>query len=347
MSGSFNDPCNRIEAIPDDLKNVLSKFAIEYLTLRPPNIIEFGLEFFTNMQNLPIATPRPSRSFAELSLSMSGFSDSSGSESGSEKNRYYKSDTESAHLYEVLLETDYFKNHNDDGLFNAINQMYSVSIEVGESVQLMDDGSLYVIENGILNISAGDLHEKIGEHFGSFSLTQLKWKFDHSDLSISCDSDTMLWVLNGAAFQRCWMGDVHAKCRDYESILQFSQIFGCLADTERQMLADMMVTKRYQAEDVIFDAATAGNTAAGCYFIREGLVSLATNDGDGGIQTVLLKSGQHFGEINAKDEMILRSATAMTKVRCTHLNGKFIKDLIRHPFSKLHHNLCTQCKNEC
>lgn len=346
MSGSFNDPCNRIEAIPDDLKNVLSKFAIEYLTLRPPNIAEFGLQFFTNMQNLPIATPRPSRSIAELRLSMCSSSDSSFSESGSEVDKYHKSDTASAHLYEVLQETDYFKNQNDDGLFNAINQMYSVSIRAAESVQLMDDGTLYVIEDGVLNITAGELHVRIDEHFGSFSLTQLKWKFGRNDLSISCENDTTIWILDGAAFQRCWIGDVHAMCRDYESILQFSPIFGCLVDAERQMLADMMVTKRYQAEDMIYDAATAGNAAAGCYFIREGLVSLATNDGDGGIQTVLLKSGQHFGEINAKDEMILRSATALTKVRCAHLNDSSIRDLIRHPFSKLHHNLCTQCKNE-
>lgn len=347
MSGSLNDPCNRIEAIPDELKNVLSKFAIEYLTLRPPNITEFGLQFFTNMQNLPIATPRPSRSFAELRLSMSSFSDSSCSESGSEVDKYHKSDTESAHLYEVLLETDYFKNHSDDDLFNAINQMYSVSIDAGESVQLMDDSTLYVIENGSLTISAGDLHERIGEHFGSFSLTQLKWKFGRKELSVCCESDTKMWVLDGAAFKRCWIGDVHAKCRDYESILQFSPIFGCLVDAERQIVADMMVTQRYQAGEVVYDTATTGDAAAGCYFIGEGLVSLATNDGEGGVQRVLLKSGQQFGEINGKDEMILRSATAITKVRCAHLNSSSIRDLIRHPFSKLHHNLCTQCKNEC
>lgn len=346
MFESSDDACKRNDSIPDDLKSVLSKFAIEYLTLLPSDMTEFGLQFFKNMQSHRRQMSKMRRANASLRLSMSQFNDGSDSESVKDVASYNKTDTETAHLCRVLLETDYFRNHCDDGIFNAINHMYSLTIEAGEKMELKDDCTLYVIENGTLNIIAGDSHTKIDENFGSFSLMQLKWKFGQNDLSITTDSDCMLWVLDSAVFQRCWIGDVHIRCRDYESILELSPIFSGLAEIERQMLADLMITKRYQPGDVIFDAKIAVNEAPGCYFILEGLVSLAMNDDDSGIQTGLLKSGQHFGEVNSKDEMILRSATAMTKVRCAYLNADSIKDLIRDPFSRLWTNLCSRCKNE-
>lgn len=345
MSDSMNGACNRVEAIPDDLKNVLSKFALEYLTLRPSNVIEFGLQFFSNMQKQPVEMPM-STANSELRLSMSHFSDSSVSENVSEVDKYYKSDMQSANLYAALLDTDYFRNHNDNDIFNAINQMYCVSIEAGSTVELKNDSTLYVIDDGILNIGAGESNEKIDETFGCFSLMQLKWKYGQKDLCINSEIDTTLWVLDSTIFQRCWIGDVHAKCRDYETILEFSPIFSGLVDVERQMLADLMVTKRYQAGDMIYDGKNAENEAAGCYFIQDGMVSLAMNDSDRGIQTVLLKSGQHFGEITSKDEMILKTAEATSQVRCAHLSGNVITDLIKHPFTNIRPNLCSRCKSE-
>lgn len=344
MAVSINDPCNRIDAIPDDLTNVLTKFAIEYLTLRPPDISKFGLEFFTTMLYHRSESKR--RVNDDPRLSMATNHDDSKDGSASEADKYEKSITQSALLYQVLHESDYFKYKSNDDLFIAVNQMYRLSFGTGECVELNGDGALYVIEHGRLNVAAGDMHEQIDENFGSFSLMQLKWKFGGSELCISSVSDSIVWVLDGAAFQRCWTGDVHIKCRDYESILEFSPIFGGLPDTERQMLADTMATKRYQVGDVIYDATVAGNGAAGCYFIREGLVSLEMNDGDGGIQTVLLKSGQHFGEINSKDEMILCTAKAMTNARCAYLSANIVTELIRLPFLKIRPNLCTRCKNE-
>lgn len=349
---SIYDPCNRLESIPDDLKNVLSKFALEYLTLRPSKMADFGLQFFANMQDRPLEMTRRSRTMADISLLVChsdncSVRDSSKSSEfpSNDVDKYYKTDTQSAHLY-VALKRDFFRNHNDDGVFNAINQMYSISIEAGESVQLRDDSSLYVIEDGTLNIIVDDSHEPIDENFGTFNLTNLKLRFRQNELSINCENDTVMWVLDGPAFQRCWIGDVHVTCRDYESILEFSPIFGCLVDAERQMIADLMTTKRFEAEQVIYDNTKCDYEVAGYYFIQEGLVSLAVNDGEGGLQNVLLKSGQQFGEINAKDAMILKKATAVTKVRCTYLDASAITERIRHPFSQTHPNLCSKCKCE-
>lgn len=341
----MNSACSRVETIPDDLKDVLSNFALEYLTLRPLNIIEFGLQFFSDMQKQAVEMPM-SIANSELRLSMSHLSNSSVSENVSEVDKYYKSDTQSASLFAALLDTDYFRHHNDNDIFNAINQMYCISIETDSPVHLKDDNTLYVIDSGILNIDAGESNEKIDETFGCFSLMQLKWKFGHKDLYINSETDTTLWVLDSTIFQRCWIGDVHAKCRDYETILEFTPIFSGLGDVERQMLADLMVTKRYQAGDVIYDGKTAENEAAGCYFIQDGMVSLVLNDCERGIQTVLLKSGQHFGEITSKDEMILKSATSTSQIRCAHLSANVIMDLIKHPFTKIRPNLCSRCKSE-
>lgn len=352
VPGSIYDPCNRLESIPDDLKNVLSKFALEYLTLRPSSMADFGLQFFADIQHRPREMTRTSRTMADVSLLVC-HSDNSSVRENSERSeigsddvdKYYKTDTQSAHLY-VALKRDFFKNHNDDGVFNAINQMYSVSIETGECVQLRDDSSLYVIEDGTLNIIVDDSHEQIDENFGTFNVTNLKLRFRQNELSINCENDTVMWVLDGPAFQRCWIGDVHVTCRDYESILEFSPIFGYLVDAERQMLADLMTTKRYEAEQVIYDITKCDYAVAGCYFIQEGLVSLAVNDGEGGLQNILLKSGQQFGEINAKDAMILKKATAMTKVRCAYLDASAITERICHPFSQTRRNLCGKCKCE-
>lgn len=348
MVGSLNDPCNRITEIPTDLKMLLSRFAIEYLTLRPPDVNEFGMQFFTqSMQKSRSSIKR--RSSASCRLSVVLDSDcSSGAEidNSSEGCQSARRSTRMAKISQTLMKSDYFENHSCDSVFSAVTMMYSVTKDEGENIELNDDGTLYVIEEGILSVKADDLHEIICEDLGSFSLMQLRWKYGRSDLTITAESDCTMWILDDAAFKRCWIGDVHVKCRDYESILEFSPIFGELDEVERRMLADLMTTKRYDPKDLIYDTETAEMEAPGCFFIIEGMVSLLTSDDDGGIQTVLLKSGQHFGEITAKDEMILRSANAVTNVRCAHLNARAVRDLMQHPFAKQRPNLCSRCKNE-
>ena len=88
--------------------------------------------------------------------------------------------------------------------------------------------------------------------------------------------------------------------------LRFVEVFDEFDDRELELLASVMESRRFRADDVVF---SKGDRATACYVVLAGAVDV-TVDGDGKQSSVVanMTPGRMFGEISLVDGG-LRSAT--------------------------------------
>lgn len=331
--------------IPDALKKCLVQFSVEYLSVEPSNIIDFGIEYFMNLRNHLDSTLT---SFKSAVLSEQVIEPLSSIQISTEDDKieicsnYIKTEAQTLYLLEILRKLIYFQDFDDDEINKIVCQMYNKSVSENEMMicENSADKSLYVIDDGIFVVKINDEIIDTYENCGYFTMLELNNKYQ-PDVKIQAKSNGNIWILDWSIFQRCWLKDDHKKCRTYELILESIPILHTLSEDERIFLADEMITKRFQMDDYI---CNEGGTSKlfGIYFIEKGRVLLcSTSDA----QSIILKTGQYFGQLTSKKESLIKSAQAIGYVQCAILSLESFNRLAGKSIQTIKTNLCDNCKD--
>lgn len=319
----------------EKLERILWDFSFSYLNLQPDDINDFGIEYF---QKQLLSETNSKTSLETVSgICMSFFE---WNKSSTTSKKYDKCEKIKSFLAKALQNSLYFGHYNEDIIFQIINHFYLIENEEIREMKSDEVNSFYIIECGSMTISMNDADAFITEQDGFFHLNHLiNDKIIPENVIIG--SNTKLWALNEEIVQQFWNLNQHEYCHRYELILNGAHIFDDLNLEEKKSMADTMITKHYSSEQAILKYNIESIERKGIFFIENGLVLVAYNDGNENCKHIL-RAGEYFGDLNSFAKSIsIESVLALNDVKCALLPSDQFEN---YRFSGDLNSLCRNCQ---
>lgn len=302
--------------VPDELRDVLLEFTISYLLEQPPDVVEFAINFFTNMRDNRKEGRRTSSPDSIISeddepeiLRKEGrrksvfaetYDPSDDSDEG-QKAVHPKTDEQRKSLAESVKNILLFRSLDKEQMNEVLDAMFEKKVSKDEFViKQGDDGdNFYVIENGTFEAYVQDdsgqpklIHTYKGK--GSFGELALLYNMPRA-ASIKAASPGSLWAMDRITFRRIVLKSAFRKRKMYEQLIDLVPMLKTLQNYERMNLADALIPKVYQDAETIIKQ---GDSADGMYFVESGTVRI-TIIGDNNQETEIkrISKGSYFGEL--------------------------------------------------
>jgi len=321
-------------AIPAELQETLLDFTVHYLVERPPDIIDFAMDYFTSLHS--------KRSAAQLNHSDDESMESDddvdfdepvyNSASSRRKSVFAeaynpeeddgdetavvhpKTDEQRARLQERVQTCLLFRTLDVQQLAEVLDAMFEHKVKAEEMViRQGDDGDyFYVIETGVysalINTEAGPKNVFTYDNEGNFGELALLYNMPRA-ASIKAETAGSLWAMDRQTFRKIVLKSAFQKRKMYESFLENVSLLKHLEKYERENIADALVSQAYGSGDKV---VSQGDTANGMYFVESGtLVVLKGIDGDEK-EVNELHQGEYFGELGLVNQMP-RAATVAAR----------------------------------
>lgn len=213
-----------------------------------------------------------------------------------------KSDDQRQRLSESVKTIFLFRSLDQDQISEVLDAMFERVVTEGEFViKQGDDGdNFYVIESGVYNIFVKTDSEAepalVGKYdnSGSFGELALMYNLPRA-ATIQAVTSGALWAMNRTTFRRILLKSACRKRRMYECLLESVPMLKTLEKYERMNLADALVSKTYEAGELIIRQGDGGD---GMYFIEEGTVRcIMTKDDNQEKEISRVTVGGYFGEL--------------------------------------------------
>jgi len=308
-------------SIPSELQETLLDFTVHYLVERPPDIIDFAMDYFGELQNKRNGAGGHSEDDEEMDSDddidfdepvynsanyrrKSVFAEAYNPEEDDgddTKIVHPKTDEQRSRLQERALKCLLFKTLDDSQLSDVIDAMFEKKVDAGEYViHQGDDGDFfYVIESGvysaIIDTEEGPKSKVVltYENVGSFGELALLYNMPRA-ASVRAETDGSLWAMDRQTFRKIVLKSAHQKRKMYESFLENVSLLESLEKYERENIADALVSQNFGSGQVVIKQ---GDRANGMYFVESGtLVVLKRMDGEEK-EVNELHQGQYFGEL--------------------------------------------------
>ncbi|XP_078040017.1 cAMP-dependent protein kinase type II regulatory subunit isoform X1 [Augochlora pura] len=312
-------------SVPDELHEVLLEFTISYLLERPVNVIDYAVEYFTQLQesrqtqlihstetfkSTPDESPDESPevplvdrfSKRRKSIFTETYNPEEDEEDAGTKIVYPKSDEQRQRLSDSVRNIFLFRVLDGEQMADVLDAMFERLVKPGQYIiRQGDDGdNFYVIEKGQYEVYVKDQDTGIEsmihvyDNSGAFGELALLYKMPRA-ASIKAITNGTLWAMDRQVFRRILLKSAYKKRKLYEDLINKVPMLKSLEKYERMNLADALVPKQYaNGENII----KQGDTADGMYFVEDGVVKITIQGDDGReIEINRVPAGGYLGEL--------------------------------------------------
>ncbi|XP_048403740.1 protein kinase, cAMP-dependent, regulatory, type II, alpha A isoform X2 [Stegostoma tigrinum] len=289
--------------IPPGLTDLLQGYTVEVLRNRPSDLVEFAIEYFTELKEKeeqaggrrrfnnddPMQTesngddgsesdsesdfeePIINRLNRRVSVCAEAFNPDDDDEEDTEPRVVYpKTDDQRARLQEACKDIVLFKNLDQEQIYEILDAMFERKVETSEHVIDQDDDgdNFYVIERGTYDIYVNKdgkplLVGKYDNH-GSFGELALMYNTPRA-ATIVATTEGALWGLDRVTFRRIIVKNNAKRRRTYETFIESVPLLKSLELSERMKIVDVLGVRTYQDNELII----AQGDKADCFFIVE------------------------------------------------------------------------------
>jgi len=308
--------------IPAELQETLLDFTVHYLVERPPDIIDFAMDYFRGLQERRLGRGVDHQSEDESMDSEEEYDEPVYIPSGTRRKSVFaeaynpeddegedvkvvhpKTDEQRTRLQERVKSQLLFRTLDQDQLIEVIDAMFEHKVKAGETViRQGDDGDyFYVVEEGVyhalINCDDGSM-KKVFEYNGEGNFGELALLYNMPRAAtVQAQTNGSLWAMDRSTFRKIVLKSAFQKRKMYESFLENVSLLKHLEKYERENIADALVSQAFaKGQDVV----KQGDRANGMYFVESGtLVVLKKMGGDAGDEKAVneVKQGEYFGEL--------------------------------------------------
>lgn len=308
--------------VPDDLRDILLEFTINYLLEQPPDIIDYAVDFFKKLQdnrraapareNAPVSPddsilsnedepPVGRFSIRRKSVFAEQYDPEEDDEEEGAKVVFPKSDEQRARLADSVKNILLFRSLDKEQMTEVLDAMFEKIVTSGDYIiRQGDDGdNFYVIESGIYHafVSDGSSEPKkvhTYENCGSFGELALLYNMPRA-ATVQAASAGALWAMDRQTFRRIVLKSAFRKRKMYEKLIDCVPMLKSLQAYERMNLADALLPRQFVDGQCII---RQGASADGMYFVEEGTVRIAIQgDSSNQIDINTVQKGGYFGEL--------------------------------------------------
>uniref|UniRef100_A0A8C7CZL8 cAMP-dependent protein kinase type II-alpha regulatory subunit n=1 Tax=Oncorhynchus kisutch TaxID=8019 RepID=A0A8C7CZL8_ONCKI len=337
--------------IPVGLTELLQGYTVEVLRQRPPDLVEFAVQYFTRLRD----TRSQDGAGAAVKLGKGVMFDgepmqteSNGDEDGSddvlplvcaeafnpddddevEEPRvvHPKTDEQRCRLQDACKDILLFKTLEQEQFSEVLDAMFELRVQPQEHViDQGDDGdNFYVIERGIYDIVV--LIDGVGtcvgqyDNKGSFGELALMYNTPRA-ATIIATQEGALWGLDRATFRRLIVKNNAKKRRLYEQFVESVPLLKSLELSERMKIVDVLGMKTFSdGERIIMQ----GDRADCFYIVETGEVKImmksktkANQEDNVEVEITRCSRGQYFGELAlVTNKPRAASVYAVGEVKC-------------------------------
>ncbi|XP_043263392.1 cAMP-dependent protein kinase type II regulatory subunit isoform X1 [Colletes gigas] len=309
--------------VPDELRDILLEFTISYLLQQPVDIVEYAVDFFTQLRdsrqtqliqpNAQTCSSTPDESVDEeppvgrfatrrKSIFTETYNPEEDKEDDLAKMVHPKSDEQRQRLSESVKNIFLFRALDEEQMADVLDAMFEKTVQPGEFIiRQNDDGdNFYAIERGKFEVYVKDPQTGVEsmvhtyDNRGSFGELALLYNMPRA-ATIKAVTNGTLWAMDRQTFRRILLKSAYKKRKMYEDLINKVPMLKSLKSYESMNLADALVPKQYSDGEQII---RQGDTADGMYFVEDGVVRI-TILGDHGreIEINRVPAGGYLGEL--------------------------------------------------
>lgn len=298
--------------VPQGLREILQEFTVAVLRQRPPNIINFAVDYFemkkkeqNNNENAEsdeeeeIIRP-PIKGKRRQGVAAESY-DPEKDDDKYEKIVHEKTEEQRQRLLNATKSILLFKSLDDDQMRDVIDAMFEQKVEVGEKViTLGEDGNyFYVIESGVFDIivKVDGVEKKVGEYNNNGSFGELALMYNTPRAAtIQATTPGIVWAMTRETFRSIVLKSAFKKRQMYEELLNQVGILQNLSAYERMSIADALHTQVFEPGTKIISQGEEGNEM---YFVEDGEIRITVKQtgSDEEAEVNLIKKGGFFGEL--------------------------------------------------
>lgn len=320
MSNQRND--GRI-TVPDDLRDILLEFTINYLLEQPGDIVDYAVDFFTRLRenrqtqliqaNAQTCSSTPDESVDDeeprkifTGRRKSVFAETYDPEEDEEdegvKQVHPKSDEQRNRLNESVKTILLFRALDKEQMCEVLDAMFEKSVEPGEFIIRQGDGgdNFYVIERGKFEVYVKqdkqdkENHIHTYDNSGAFGELALLYNQPRA-ATVKAITPGTLWAMDRLTFRRILLKSAFKKCKMYENLLNKVPMLKSLEPFERMSLADALLPKQYDDGEQIIKQ---GDSADGMYFVEDGVVRITIQQDNGReVEVNRIPASGYLGEL--------------------------------------------------
>ncbi|XP_069393403.1 protein kinase, cAMP-dependent, regulatory, type II, alpha, B [Paralichthys olivaceus] len=295
--------------IPAGLKELLQGYAVEVLRCRPPNLVEFAVQHFTqlleNQRNQRSKKHKPTRKGVTFETNKSTKDEEEDEEDDikSTTGKYSrrvsvcaeaynpdddedddteprvvnpKTDEQRQRLQDACRYILLFKTLEGEQFSEVLDAMFEVLVKPQEHIiDQGDDGdNFYIIEKGVYDIfvkkDGVDLCVGKYDNKGSFGELALMYNTPRA-ATIVATQEGALWGLDRATFHRLIVKNNAKKRRMYEAFIECVPLLKSLELSERMKIVDVLGARAFKDEERVI---TQGDQADCFYIVESGEVKI-------------------------------------------------------------------------
>ncbi|XP_022601440.1 cAMP-dependent protein kinase type II-alpha regulatory subunit-like isoform X3 [Seriola dumerili] len=304
--------------IPAGLKELLQGYTVEVLRRRPPNLVEFAVQHFTqvlenqrNDQRAKKHSAKPARKGVTFEINKSTKDDDEEAEEEEEDTikpttgKYNRRVSVCAEAYNPDDDEDDDAEPREQ-FYEVLDAMFEVLVKPQEHIiDQGDDGdNFYVIEKGVYDIfvQKDGVSVCVGKYNnkGSFGELALMYNTPRA-ATIIATNEGALWGLDRATFHRLIVKNNAKKRRMYEAFIECVPLLNSLELSERMKIVDVLGARGFKDGDRII---TQGEKADCFYIVESGEVKImiksktkAGQQDNAEVEVARCSRGQYFGEL--------------------------------------------------
>ncbi|KAM6927838.1 protein kinase, cAMP-dependent, regulatory, type II, alpha, B [Xenentodon cancila] len=295
--------------IPAGLKELLQGYTVEVLRRRPPNLVEFAVQHFTQILENQKNEHQAKKYSTKLAQEEATFEtvanepnrdDEEEQEEEEEEERdtvicaeaynpdddedndtepqvvHPKSDEQRRRLQEACKHILLFKTLEKEQISEVLDAMFEVFVKPQEHIiDQGDDGdNFYVIEKGVYDIfvQKDGVGVRVGSYNnkGSFGELALMYNTPRA-ATIVATEEGALWGLDRATFHKLIVKNNAKKRRTYEAFVESVPLLKSLELSERMKIVDVLGVRSFQDGERII---TQGEKADCFYIVESGEVKI-------------------------------------------------------------------------
>lgn len=309
-------------SIPAELQETLLDFTVHYLVERPPDIIDFAMDYFSGMHarrlgrldhhsedesmdseeeydaDEPVYNAAVNRRKSVFAEAYNPEDD----EGDDVKVVHPKTDIQRSRLQDRVQAQLLFRTLDQDQLVEVIDAMFEHKVKAGENlIKQGDEGDyFYVVETGLyhalINIPDGST-KKVAEYDGQGNFGELALLYNQPRAAtIQAQTAGSLWAMDRQTFRKIVLKSAFQKRKMYESFLENVSLLKHLEKYERENIADALISQAFAAGQAV---VKQGDRANGMYFVETGTLVVLKKMGDGEEEKAVnqLHEGEYFGEL--------------------------------------------------
>uniref|UniRef100_A0A8C8HZB9 cAMP-dependent protein kinase type II-alpha regulatory subunit n=1 Tax=Oncorhynchus tshawytscha TaxID=74940 RepID=A0A8C8HZB9_ONCTS len=297
--------------IPAGLMDLLQGYTVEVLRRRPPDLVEFAIQYFTCLQDSRKHDRHVKESLADSTREGVAF-DSISVESNEDEDSddaysdvchshfappvcaeaynpdddededfesrvvHSKSDEQRRRLQDACRDILLFKTLDQEQFSEVLDGMFEVLVKPQEHIinQGEDGDNFYVIERGVYDIVV--LIDGVGKCVGKYdnkgSFGELALMYNTPRAAtIMATQEGALWGLDRATFHRLIVKNNAKKRKMYEAFIECVPLLKSLELSERMKIVDVVGMRAFKDEECII---TQGEKADCFYIVESGQVKI-------------------------------------------------------------------------